>query len=52
MPQENWNYTHPFVSDFTPYYFAGSRTQMVDPTGTTTYSGTGTSASPNGLEIA
>ena len=28
LPQENWNYTHPFVSDFTPYYFAGSRTQI------------------------
>ena len=28
MPQENWNYTHPFVSDFTPYYFSGLRTQL------------------------
>lgn len=28
VPQENWNYTHPFVSDFTPYYFSGSRTQI------------------------
>ncbi len=28
VPQENWNYTHPFVSDFTPYYFAGLRTQL------------------------
>ncbi len=28
LPQENWNYTHPFISDFTPYYFAGSRTQI------------------------
>jgi hypothetical protein len=28
LPQENWNYTHPFVSDFTPYYFAGTRTQL------------------------
>jgi hypothetical protein len=27
-PQENWNYTHPFVSDFTPYYFAGLRAQL------------------------
>lgn len=27
-PQENWSYTHPFVSDFTPYYFAGLRTQI------------------------
>ncbi len=28
LPQENWNYTHAFVSDFTPYYFSGSRTQI------------------------
>lgn len=28
VPQENWNYTHPFVSDFTPYFFAGLRTQL------------------------
>lgn len=28
VPQENWNYTHPFVSDFTPYYFSGLRTQI------------------------
>ena len=28
LPQENWNYTHPFVSDFTPYYFAGVRNQF------------------------
>jgi hypothetical protein len=27
LPQENWNYMHPFVSDFTPYYFAGVRNQ-------------------------
>jgi hypothetical protein len=27
LPQENWNYTHPFVSDFTPYYFYGGRIQ-------------------------
>jgi hypothetical protein len=27
FPQENWNYMHPFVSDFTPYYFAGIRNQ-------------------------
>lgn len=27
LPQENWNYLHPFVSDFTPYYFAGVRNQ-------------------------
>ncbi len=28
VPQENWSYTHPFVSDFTPYYFSGLRTQL------------------------
>lgn len=28
LPEENWNYLHPFVSDFTPYYFSGSRTQI------------------------
>jgi hypothetical protein len=28
LPEENWNYLHPFVSDFTPYYFSGSRTQV------------------------
>lgn len=28
VPQENWSYTHPFVSDFTPYFFAGLRTQL------------------------
>lgn len=28
LPVENWNYLHPFVSDFTPYYFSGSRTQI------------------------
>ncbi|MFO0675566.1 MAG: outer membrane beta-barrel protein [Polyangiaceae bacterium] len=27
VPQENWNYLHPFVSDFTPYYFSGIRAQ-------------------------
>ena len=27
LTQENWNYTHPFVSDFTPYYFYGGRAQ-------------------------
>ena len=27
LPQENWNYLHSFVSDFTPYYFAGIRNQ-------------------------
>jgi hypothetical protein len=28
LPQENWNYTHPFLSDFTPYYFYGGRAQL------------------------
>jgi hypothetical protein len=28
LTEENWNYLHPFVSDFTPYYFSGSRTQI------------------------
>lgn len=28
LPQENWNYLRPFVSDFTPYFFTGSRTQV------------------------
>jgi hypothetical protein len=28
LPQENWNYSHPFVSDFTPYYFYGGRAQL------------------------
>lgn len=28
LPQENWNYLHPFISDFTPYYFAGIRSQL------------------------
>ncbi len=28
LPEENWNYLHPFVSEFTPYYFSGSRTQL------------------------
>ena len=28
LPEENWNYLHPFVSDFTPFYFSGSRTQI------------------------
>lgn len=28
LPEENWNYLHPFVSDFTPYYFSGIRTQI------------------------
>jgi hypothetical protein len=28
LPQENWSYTHAFVSDATPYYFFGLRTQL------------------------
>jgi hypothetical protein len=28
IPEENWNYTHSFLSDFTPYYFTGIRTQL------------------------
>ena len=28
LPQENWNYLRPFLSDFTPYYFQGSRNQI------------------------
>ena len=28
LPEENWSYTHAFLSDFTPYYFSGSRTQI------------------------
>ena len=28
LPQENWNYTHSFSADFTPYYFAGARGQI------------------------
>jgi hypothetical protein len=28
LPEENWDYLHPFVSDFTPYYFTGSRNQF------------------------
>jgi hypothetical protein len=28
LPQENWNYLHPFISDFTPYYFSGLRVQI------------------------
>lgn len=28
LPQENWNYTHAFLSDFTPYYFSGLRSQL------------------------
>ncbi len=32
LPQENWNYTHPFLSDFTPYYFYGGRVQIYPST--------------------
>jgi len=28
LPQENWSYTHSFVSDFTPFYFFGLRAQL------------------------
>ena len=28
LPQENWNYTKQFISDFTPYYLAGLRAQL------------------------
>lgn len=28
LPQENWAYTHAFVSDSTPYYFFGFRGQL------------------------
>jgi len=28
LPQENWNYTKQFLSDFTPYYLAGVRAQL------------------------
>ncbi len=28
LPQENWTYTHAFLSDATPYYFFGMRTQI------------------------
>ncbi len=28
LPQENWSYTHAFLSDFTPYYFFGIRGQI------------------------
>ncbi len=28
IPEENWNYTHSFVSDFTPYYFEGVHAQL------------------------
>jgi len=28
LPQENWNYTHALMSDSTPYYFFGIRSQL------------------------
>jgi hypothetical protein len=28
VPQENWNYTHAVVSDFTPYYLTGASLQL------------------------
>jgi hypothetical protein len=28
LPEENWNYTHTFLSDLTPYYFSGMRNQL------------------------
>ena len=28
LSQENWNYQHAFVADFTPYYFTGIRCQI------------------------
>jgi hypothetical protein len=28
LPEENWAYTHAFMSDATPYYFFGVRTQI------------------------
>src|SRR5207253_1324781 len=28
LPQENWSYTHSFISDATPYYFFGLRLQI------------------------
>ena len=28
LTQENWNYSHPFLSDFTPYYLSGVRLQL------------------------
>jgi hypothetical protein len=28
LPQENWSYTHAFLSDVTPYYFFGFRGQI------------------------
>ncbi len=28
LPQENWDYLHPFIAEFTPYYFSGVRAQI------------------------
>ncbi len=28
LPEENWSYTHAFISDATPYYFVGFRGQL------------------------
>ncbi len=28
LPEENWSYTHAFISDATPYYFFGMRAQL------------------------
>ena len=28
LPEENWSYTHAFISDATPYYFLGFRGQL------------------------
>jgi hypothetical protein len=32
LPEENWSYTHAFVSDATPYYFFGFRGQLFTST--------------------
>ncbi len=29
LPEENWAYNHAFISDWTPYYFFGLRTQLM-----------------------
>jgi len=29
LPEENWAYNHAFLSDWTPYYFFGLRTQLM-----------------------
>ncbi len=28
LPQENWDYLHPFIAEFTPFYFSGIRAQI------------------------